>query len=93
MRGEEGLDKRLPSFVTINFPDFNLRTHLGRGCLTGEREIFGYIINTLSKVWLVYYESQIRHLLGFNNGNCILLILYRIWVHLEMRDILYLDHG
>lgn len=93
--GRPGLDKRLPTFATINFPNFNLRTYLGRGCLTGEREIFGNIINTLSEVCLVYYEweavSQIRHLLGFNNGNCILLILYRIWVHLETRDIFYIQ--
>lgn len=56
MIGEEGLDKRLPTFATINFPNFNLRTYLGRGSLTGEREIFGYIMNTLSEVCLVYYE-------------------------------------
>lgn len=34
MRREEGLDKRLPTFATINFPNFNLRTYLARGSLT-----------------------------------------------------------
>lgn len=95
MRREEGLNKRLPTFATINFPNFNLRIYLGRGSLTQVKGKFGYIMNTLSVVCLVYYEweavSQIRHLLGFNNGNCILLILYRIWVHLETRDIFYIQ--
>lgn len=35
--------------------------------------------------------SQIRHLLGFKNGNHILLVLYGIWVHLETGVTFYIQ--